>query len=225
MPSKFLTGPGTLWLIGGIKEVDTSNLESSTLVTSNQSIWRLGDFFGLSELCDLAIQNLQLKTCLHARTVPSPDPEGLKADISFFVDSILLIYKSNNKVLTDAFRPHIFGAAISRINLLAPDDKFNQMLDELPDFASDWAKEMMAGANLRMSAMIIANRAKPAPHKDHRGNTYNARMCAKCNKEVQPAHAQLNFVAWFETSVLQYLCEACFTPKRFTPSTATKPQV
>lgn len=78
-----------------------------------------GNFFDLPELCQLAIQNVQLKACFYARRARSRDPEDTASAVRFLAHAIVSIYGSENECLIDAFRSLVLGAAIYGIDVLA----------------------------------------------------------------------------------------------------------
>lgn len=106
------------------------------------SLWKVGDFFLLSDLCDLAMHELGTATrdtakimCFAARKI---------------IHAIRSIYSANHEGLKAAFRPHLFGVAMSRIDVMAQEEGFKSLLKDIPDFAADWALELMAAFACRV---------------------------------------------------------------------------
>lgn len=146
----------------------------------------VGDFFCLPELCELAIQNIQrislritfvvtqqLHSDSQARYDESrPSNLGVKLLVLIIQD----VYDADHAGLKAAFQPHLFGAAMSSVALVAKDTGFQKLMEDVPEFTKDWAMKLMASITAALPLPTTSHQtAPPRGMTEKRRGSYRGR--------------------------------------------------
>lgn len=153
------------------------------------SIWRMGDFFLLEELCKFALDEMDRTLRRVSWSLTTNSTESAKQSAtSNIVKLVRALYKQGRSNFGDAFKPTILAFLISGIHILEKNDPFTDLLCEIPAFASDWA------VILTKNMTVI-------------GSTYRPDKCTKCMKQ---GHAGVMLGKWIKEQKVEGFCGICF---------------
>lgn len=134
----------------GVINLEDSFPEESTWPTLIK-IWKMADFFCLGIMRDLVIQ--AAKDCSRDMALVfcafyQPDGhEQIKIDLftKDFVPAVKAIYEDEMEGLKSHFVPIILGLTVASIHSFSQIAGFEQLLQDIPQFAADWATALMKG--------------------------------------------------------------------------------
>lgn len=153
------------------------------------SIWRMGDFFLLEELCKFALDELDGTFRRVSWSLTSNQTDSAKQSATIkIVKLVRALYKQDRSNVGDAFKPTIMAFLVSGIRILEKNKPFTDLLFEIPTFASDWA------------AILTDNMTNI-------GVTYRPQSCAKCN---QRDHSNAALGKWTTGQKVEGFCGQCF---------------
>jgi hypothetical protein len=158
-------------------------------VTTMMSVWLLGDFFLLGDLCKVALDCFiaglrKISWALSAES--APENEKL---VHNCIKLVRRLYRKATHNVFEAFKPNTLSFLVSGIHLFAKSREFMDLLYEEPAFCSDWA--------LAVTNSIGTTKVPPR----------SSDRCAKCKTL---GHARLNHEKWFKEQEIEYFCEKCF---------------
>jgi hypothetical protein len=158
------------------------------------SVWRVGDFFLLQDLCKLALDGFkeQLRKASWEFSGMSR-PEHLDESIKNCVDFVRQLYQQGRSSIFEAFAPTTLSFLASVIHIFGESREFRNLLRDIPKFSTDWA------VALTDSMASI----KTPPHTSNK--------CAKCRK-LGVTH--LNRARWVKEQKVEHLCKKCFPFQR-----------
>ncbi|KAL1862895.1 hypothetical protein Daus18300_008225 [Diaporthe australafricana] len=114
-------------------------------------IWKMADYFCLSDLHDLVIraatqgvQKMALSFCA-ADPPPAGDPKRRQLYRDEFEPAVKALYRDEMEALKTEFAPLVLGLAVNSIHSLFHIEEFEKLLQDVPSFSSDWAIALMKG--------------------------------------------------------------------------------
>lgn len=180
---------GLLMHESGINVTTTFTADHPVFIASI-SVWRVGKFFLLQDLCKLALDGFQNRLRQASwELAGTSSSEHWEVPIKNCVGFVRELYQQERSDILDAFRPATLSFLISVIHIFGKSPEFKDLLREIPGFSSDWA---VAITN------CMASIKTPPNCSDE---------CAKCRK-LGVTH--LNRAKWFKEQKNEYLCEKCF---------------
>lgn len=195
------------FLYTGAVDLTTAFGGGNRWITSMQ-MWKLGDFYRIEGLRQLATQCLQQTTLTWARFVAQVVEGNRLCDIppaklDGVVAAVGALYgdERDDDAFRGAFRSHLLGAAIICVHRLARWPEFQALVRAFPDFAVDWSLELMAclGALTAWTAPELPPRIRPT--------------CGRCGTQGKATTGFLgypNILKWVKTRVCEFLCRRCF---------------
>lgn len=155
------------------------------------SVWRVGDFFLLQDLCKLALDSFKdvLREASWELSIHS-GPQSAQEFVREFVDFVPKLYQQGTGDLFAAFRPTTLSFLVSSIHIFSKSREFMNLLHDVPEFSSDWA-------------VVLTNSmgfAKTPPASSNR--------CVNCQKL---GWMYLNRTKWFEKQETKYYCKQCYS--------------
>lgn len=155
------------------------------------SIWRVGDFFLLEDLCKLALDEADRTfRGLSWMFTPWATAEFSKQSAtSNIVKVIRALYNQGRSDVCDAFKHTILAFLVSGFHVLKKNPTFQDLLYEIPAFASDWA--LMLTDNMTLIT-----------------STNHPEECAKCSS---PRHRSIAMrTNWVQGQKVEGFCGTCF---------------
>lgn len=158
-------------------------------LAASVSIWKMGDFFRLEDLCKIALDGRDWYFRRTSWYLSGAQETSRKLHVSWIMHLIQALYKEDNYNVREAFRAPLLAFLLSIVRPLATNVEFHDLLREIPQFASDWAV-----------ALTDTMGSIGMPHVDED-------MCDKCGT-VYPV--SLDTMEWMKVRNLEQYCSGCF---------------
>lgn len=173
----------------------SKNFTAPVGLYASMSIWKIGDFFRLSDLCQLALDETdatfrRVSWTLAAKNSAESAKESATGNI---VKLVRVLYNQGRNDVRDAFKPTILAFLVSGIHILEKNKTFKDLLYEIPVFASDWAVTLTDN-------MPSIN----APE--------SAEKCTKCMRSMsyRPRAVSFKCVRWVKEQKVEGFCNTCY---------------
>lgn len=154
------------------------------------SMFRVGDFFLLEDLCTLALHwaDRTFRGISWAFLTTEETDLSKQSATDNIVKLVRALYTQEQRHLYDAFKPSILAFLISGTHILKENAVFKDLLYEIPAFASDWA------------VTLTDNMTRPFSRPEH---------CAKCTASWS-RRSNLNFSNWIKGRKVEAFCDKCY---------------
>lgn len=159
----------------------------------SMSIWKLGDFFRLEDLCNLALDETDStfrKASWGFITMPTTESAKQSA-ASNIAKLVRALYNQERGDVCAAFKPTILAFVFCGLNILEKNETFHGLLSDQPAFAIDWAATLTD--NLTSTRPIQSND-----------------RCAKCGKEPPYYQEYPKHAKWVKGQKGETFCTKCF---------------
>lgn len=161
-------------------------------LAASVSIWKMGDFFRLEDLCEISLDGLKRhfqRTSWLFSADTGTGNASKPLHISYITHLIQALYKEENHKVREFFRAPLLAFLLSVVRFLVATEEVHDALREIPQFASDWAVALME----TMSSIGM-------PHVDDG-------MCDMC-RAMCPV--SLDTMEWMKVRDLEKYCSGCF---------------
>lgn len=159
----------------------------------SMSIWKLGDFFCLEDLCNLALDEADstFRKASWGLSLKYPTESEKQSAACNVVKLVRALYNQARDDVFAAFKPIILAFLFCGLQILEKNETFHSLLSDQPIFAIDWAATLTD--NL---ASIRAMRSNE--------------VCAKC-VQVSPCYREYRRHAkWVKGQKVEIFCNNCF---------------
>lgn len=154
---------------------------------ASMSIWKMGDFFLLQDLCKLALDEVDStfrKLSLSFFSIMPTTESAKKSAASKVAKLVRAVYRQERDDVRVAFKPTILAFIFCGLKIWEKNKTFNDLLFDEPAFAIDWAATL--------SNNMTTIRA-----------TGSRELCAKCAK-------QKSLWKWIKGEKVETFCSTCF---------------
>lgn len=162
-------------------------------------VWKTADYFVHIPLRDLAFRAASGHARELAQSLCTAFPGSDHAkDMENIIESSLnpavsLLYTEEMESLKDTFLPIYMPMAIASVHALSNSKAFISLLQDFPDFAADWAIELMRGFR----------QLKPVSPRRSGGR------CNQCGEEMG-GKGTIDTLKWVRDEYLMVLCDRCY---------------
>ncbi|KAG8157843.1 hypothetical protein KVR01_012505 [Diaporthe batatas] len=162
-------------------------------------VWKTADYLVHAPLRDLAVRGTSSHAREHAQSLCTAFPgENHVEDTEKIIESSLnpaisLLYSEEMGSLKKTFLPIYMSMAIASVHGLSNSKAFGSLLRDCPEFAADWATELMRG--FRQLKPVSPGRA--------------AGRCNQCG-EMMGGKGTVDTLKWVRDEYLMVVCDQCY---------------
>ncbi|KAI3392434.1 hypothetical protein diail_5713 [Diaporthe ilicicola] len=180
------------------------NLPEEATLSTNISIWRLGDFFCLKDLCAIALDKYRRALRLLSWWLSSKTSSDSlrRQQTRQMIQLIQTLYKQKGARIPKALASPLFALILANIQVLGKNEEFTKLLVHLPEFASDWAVAF---------TKTMSSSLRP---EDHCLNGSNRRFFGRCNECNLMSDRCTSRHAPKRGEMVQLLCGYCFSAQQ-----------
>lgn len=160
------------------------------------SIWKLGDFFRLEDLCNLALDEADStfrKASWGFITMPTTESAKQSAAINI-AKLVRALYNQERGDVCAAFKPTILAFVFCGLKILEKNETFHSLLFNQPVFAIDWA------------ATLTDNLTSTRPRESYD-------KCAKCGNSSSYYQDYPKLAKWVKGQKAETFCTTCYPPQ------------